>query len=122
MAFGNGGVGCYSNILLAVLIIAAAVAPLLPMPAASASGLNLKARDHRCKKAEEGRRVTVLIQGVPYDCRCEGGIVNGCERRCDADCKRRCNEELKVRRTSVLLRYFYSSFRTLRHEMLTIAR
>ena len=103
MAFGNGGgVGCYSNILLAVLIIAAAVAPLLPMPAASASGLNLKARDHRCKKAEEGRRVTVLIQGVPYDCRCEGGIVNGCERRCDADCKRRCNEELKVRRTSML--------------------
>ena len=120
MAFGNGGVGCYSNVLLAVLIIAAAVAPL-PVPA-SASGLNLKARDHRCKKAEEGRRVTVLIQGVPYDCRCEGGIVNGCERRCDADCKRRCNEELKVRRTSVLLRYFYSSFRTLRHEMLTIAR
>ena len=95
MAFGGGGgVGCYSNLLLAVLIVS------LPM-LASASGLNLKARDHRCKKAEEGRRVTVLIQGVPYDCRCEGGIVNGCERRCDADCKRRCNEELKVRRTSM---------------------
>ena len=97
MAFGNGGVGCYSNILLAVLIAAAVVPPMQ----AAASGLNLKARDHRCKKAEEGRTVTVLIQGVPYDCRCEGGIVNGCERRCDADCKRRCNEELKVNRTAI---------------------
>ena len=96
MALGGGG-GCSNSILLAVLIAAAVVPPML------ASGLNLKARDHRCKRAEEGRTVTVLIQGVPYDCRCEGGIVNGCERRCDADCKRRCSEELKVKITDIRL-------------------
>ena len=88
MAFGGGN---SSNSLAAVLIVLVAAAAV----SRTASAISLKARDHRCDKAEEGKTVTVLIQKVPVDCRCEKGIVTDCERPKSRG--RTCDEELKVR-------------------------
>ena len=90
MAFGGGN---SSNSLAAVLIVLVAAAAALSR---TASGISLKARDHRCDEAEEGKTVTVLIQKVPVDCRCEKGIVTDCERPKSRG-GRTCDEELKVR-------------------------
>lgn len=85
MAFGGGN---SNSAFLAVLIVAAALV-------SQTAGISLKARDHRCGKAEEGKTVTVLIQkqtGLSVDCRCEKGIVTDCER---PKSRRSCTEELK---------------------------
>ena len=80
MALGGG----VSNPIVLLIVVSVALVSLT-------SGLSLKSRDYRCKKAQEGRTVTVLIQNTPVACRCERGIVTDCEIA-----KRDCHDELKV--------------------------